>query len=81
MRIAQFRPSDRPIKPYNAFSEDELQLIEALVLTGEDIKAINAPKGVCEVSGKKANQVNHASLRFTSPECSICLAPYESADV
>ncbi|KAJ2886461.1 hypothetical protein H4R27_000671 [Coemansia aciculifera] len=77
-RIAQFRPSDRPVKPYNAFSEDELQLIEAIALTDDDIKAINAPKAE---SGNKTNQVNHASLRFASPECSICLAPFESADV
>ncbi|KAJ2036282.1 hypothetical protein H4S04_008804, partial [Coemansia sp. S16] len=74
-RIAQFRPSDRPVKPYNAFSEDELQLIEAIALTDEDVKAINEPKA------ESGNKTNHASLRFASPECSICLAPFESADV
>ncbi|KAJ1813557.1 hypothetical protein LPJ60_006299 [Coemansia sp. RSA 2675] len=80
-RIAQFRPSDRPVKPYNAFSKDELQLIEAIVLTSDDIKAINAPLDVCDESGKKISQVDHASLKFASPECSVCLALYESADV
>ncbi|KAJ2879022.1 hypothetical protein IWW38_006196 [Coemansia aciculifera] len=78
-RIAQFRPSDRPVKPYNAFSEDELQLIEAIALTDSDIQAINAPKEICDDNNNRV--VDHASLRFASPECSICLAPYETADL
>ncbi|KAJ2460600.1 hypothetical protein GGF42_000738 [Coemansia sp. RSA 2424] len=80
-RIAQFRPSDRPVKPYNAFSEEELQLIEAIALTDDDIRALGAPKEVCDESGNKATRVEHTSLRFASPECSICLALYETADM
>ncbi|KAJ2001959.1 hypothetical protein GGI04_001280 [Coemansia thaxteri] len=81
-RALQFRPSDRPVKPYNAFSEAELQLIEVVVLTHDDVKAMCAPKEMRDLGGEKPEQMDdHSVLRFASPECSICLTPFDSDEV
>ncbi|KAJ2158491.1 hypothetical protein GGF46_003729, partial [Coemansia sp. RSA 552] len=61
------RLTGQPTKPYNPFSKDELQLLQAITLLQPDIDLLNA----------EAKATDKELLRYASPECSICLVPYE----
>ncbi|KAJ2846798.1 hypothetical protein J3B02_004316, partial [Coemansia erecta] len=43
-RVIQFRPSNRPVKPYNPFSKDELQLLPTVTLTQHDVDRLNTKR-------------------------------------
>ncbi|KAJ1812686.1 hypothetical protein LPJ56_005412 [Coemansia sp. RSA 2599] len=45
-RVIQFRPSNRPVKPYNPFSKDELQLLPTVTLTQSDVDKLNAKRSL-----------------------------------
>ncbi|KAJ2594541.1 hypothetical protein GGF39_004171 [Coemansia sp. RSA 1721] len=94
-RIVQFRPSNRPVKPYNPFSKDELQLLPTVNLTQADVDRLNMQKpqsfskeDVTKELTEEAvafdnddGKVLESGLRYASPECTICLVSYEKADV
>ncbi|KAJ2318219.1 hypothetical protein IWW51_005166, partial [Coemansia sp. RSA 2702] len=65
----QLQPSNRPIKPYNPFSDDELQLLHTVTLTKEDIAMLASDGKIVD---------GDSPLRYASPECSICLLAYEA---
>ncbi|KAJ1845059.1 hypothetical protein LPJ73_004975 [Coemansia sp. RSA 2703] len=79
-RILQFRPSNRPVKPYNPFAKDELQLLPTISLTQANIDALNSSKTEADDEGRKSLETDDGNLRYASPECSICLVPYEVND-
>ncbi|KAJ2724123.1 hypothetical protein GGI07_002158 [Coemansia sp. Benny D115] len=80
-RTMQFRPSTRPVKPYNPFGKDELQLLPTIVLTQSNIDSINAVSTDSDKEGRKSLETEDGTLRYASPECSICLVSYKEEDV
>ncbi|KAI7822280.1 hypothetical protein BX661DRAFT_187620 [Kickxella alabastrina] len=85
-RVLQFRPSNRPVKPYNPFSKNELQLLPIMVLTQSNIDLINGTIAAesdekQEQQQRKSFEIEHDNLRYASPECSICLVSYEAEDL
>ncbi|KAJ1788838.1 hypothetical protein LPJ59_005464 [Coemansia sp. RSA 2399] len=89
-RAVQFRPSNRPAKPYNPFSKDELSLLHRTTLTQADldnmlskgsiIPPAKHPNNEEASDAKSVASVDLGVLRYASQECSICLAPYEAND-
>ncbi|KAJ2786914.1 hypothetical protein GGI15_001127 [Coemansia interrupta] len=72
--------NNRPVKPYNPFAKDELQLLPTISLTQSNIDALNSSKTEADDEGRKSLETDDGNLRYASPECSICLVSYEVAD-
>lgn len=92
-RVVEYRPTDRLVKPYNTFTEPELDLLEKVTLTKSNVEYLAAAKPIDEDNKSKveiavedeecdkvAIEIDHGLLHYASPECSICLTAYRADD-
>ncbi|KAJ2629600.1 hypothetical protein H4R22_003225 [Coemansia sp. RSA 1290] len=70
--VFQLQPSSQPAKPFNVFTESELLLLDTVMLSKQDIEMLN--------SNAKPASGSSSLLHYASPECSICLVPYEDGE-
>ncbi|KAI8321553.1 hypothetical protein GQ54DRAFT_248321, partial [Martensiomyces pterosporus] len=78
--VVQYRPSERPVKPYNVFSTKELELLHTHILSQHDIDTITQSQKLPSSKPDKRCDNPLDMLRYVSPDCSICLNLFQASD-